>query len=80
MSLAQPSETLLNNAVADNIRSTMQSISSFSMQVGGVISTFGFAYFIKILGVGTTWSIIAMIEIALGVLRIAMEFISPKRG
>ena len=78
--IGPPSEALLNNATTDNIRSTMQSVSSFVMQVGGVISTFGFAYVIKIFGVGTTWTIIAAVAVALGVLRIAMGLASSKRG
>ena len=76
--IGPPSETLLNNAATDNIRSTMQSVSSFIMRVGGAISAFGFAYVIKILGVSTTWTIIAGIAIALGVLRIVMGLASSK--
>jgi len=78
--IGPPSETLLNNATTDNIRSTMQSVSSFVMQVGGVISTFGFAYFIKIFGVSTTWTIIASIAVALGVLRVVMGMMLAKNS
>lgn len=78
--IGPPFETLLNNEVTDNIRSTIQSLSNFVMQVGGVISTFGFAYIIKVLGISTTWSIIAAVAVALGVLRIVMGSSSAKRG
>ena len=75
--IGPPSATLLNNAVTDDIRSTMQSVSSFTMQVGGVASTFGFAYFIKSLGISTTWVIIASVAIVLGAIRIFHGLIRP---
>lgn len=76
--IGPPSETLLNNAATDDIRSTMQSVQSFVMQFGGVISTFGFAYLIKVLGVGTTWTIIAAVALGLGLLRIVMGLTSKR--
>jgi len=59
--ISPPANTLLNKETPDEIRSTMQSIFSFIVMIGGTISSFGFAPVVHSLGIAQTWGILATI-------------------
>ncbi len=54
-----PVATLLNKETSDAIRSSMQSIFSFTFMIGGAISAFGFSQIVKRIGIADTWMVTA---------------------
>ena len=65
-----PMATLLNNETSDDLRSTMQSMSSLSIRGGAAISALGFAALVKVWGIQSVWQFVAGITLIIGILRI----------
>ena len=62
LAMAGPAEeVLLNAATPDKFRSSIQSLSSLTMRLGGAVSAFGLALFVREFGIAAGWKITAAI-------------------
>ncbi len=67
-----PVETLLNRETPDEIRSTMQSLLSLVLTLGGAVSMLLFAPVVRALGIAATWGILAgVLALAAGLLALS---------
>lgn len=55
-----PAQVIINEHTHDGVRSTLQSVTSLIMQLGGALSAFGFSWLIDLLGISLIWQSLAM--------------------
>ena len=53
--------TMLNDASSDQVRATMQSVSSLTFTLGGTVAAYGLPSLIRVIGIGDTWALTAAI-------------------
>lgn len=53
--------TMLNDASSDQVRATMQSVSSLTFTIGGTVAAYGLPSLIRVIGIGDTWALTAAI-------------------
>jgi len=67
-----PVETLLNRETPDEVRSTMQSLLSLVLTLGGAVSMLLFAPVVRAFGIAATWGILAgVLALAAGLLALS---------
>ncbi|EAR09265.1 MFS transporter [Reinekea blandensis] len=64
-----PAQVITNEHTQDEVRSTMQSVVSLIMQLGGAVSAFGFSWLIEHLGIAVVWQSLAVGLMILAVFR-----------
>jgi len=74
--LNPPAMTLLNREAPDEMRSTLQSLFSFVLRLGGGIAAFAFAPVVQTYGISATWMLGAGIVLVAGVI---LLMLSPRK-
>lgn len=73
-----PAQVITNEQTSDALRSTMQSVVSLTLQLGGAVSAFGFSWLINLLGIGTVWQGIAVGLVVFAAVRQLRAWLSPE--
>lgn len=68
--------TMLNDASSDQVRATMQSVSSLTFTLGGAFAAFGLPVVIRAIGIADTWTLTAAL---CGALLIVLALLNGRR-